>query len=112
MKEIENHLIVNHISKYHYEISHYNRGKETVQIFYLEGNLSCQQMYKNFSKIYSPSITYNKFIHVFNNKFNLSLRKPHTDIFQICYDYVVKLKTNINNINIPEIKKKRNLNNT
>ena len=36
VRELENYLIINHISKYPYEISHYNRGKETVQVFYLE----------------------------------------------------------------------------
>ena len=90
---------MNHIKKYPFEISHYNRGKESVEVFYLEGNLSCQKMY-NFIKITQSSITYNRFSTIFNDNFNLRFRKHRTDICQLCYDYEIQLKKNQNNFNL------------
>eukprot|EP00477_Mikrocytos_mackini_P001412 GAHX01001518.1.p1 GENE.GAHX01001518.1~~GAHX01001518.1.p1 ORF type:complete len:396 (-),score=46.82 GAHX01001518.1:180-1367(-) len=88
-------LIQEHINRYPKEISHYNRGKEPKEVYYLSSDLTLTDMFRDYN-VKHPDLETMFWIYrkVFYKKFDLKFKIPKTDLCDKCSHYIQPSKTN------------------
>lgn len=77
-------MVIQHISNFPREVSHYGRMKSNRE--YLSQDLNINRLYRSFKGIYpNTDITYRFYYTTFKNKYpNLKFHHPRTDTCQTC----------------------------
>jgi hypothetical protein len=109
LSETDTEKAVKHISSFKSRKAHYSR-RDTNKL-YLPDDLSVRKMHDMFKAVNPTSrVSYNTYLNIFNNKFNISFGYPRTDTCSTCDEYSVKQKDLLKQVNEENSRKSKQLN--